>query len=168
MGFGFLPQEHNRTSGQNTGGQELPLPLSLQSNSQEHGFDPGIASKTSNALASSSRLPEESSSDVVQRPYVFDQLYSWEDLMMRGGSDTWVNLRVLTGLDTVTLTRSYSLSQIPETQRSHPRSFTIPVFRWFGNTVSNPFLSCSVTSSAKRAPPTSVHSTWNRQNPSSH
>jgi hypothetical protein len=109
MGFGFLPQEHNRTSGQNTGGQELPL--SLQSNSQEHGFDPGIACKTSNALASSSRLPDESSSDVVQRPYVFDQLYSWEDLMMRGGSDTWVNLRILTGLDTVTLlTRSYSLS----------------------------------------------------------
>jgi hypothetical protein len=98
MGFDFLPEEHNGTSERSTTGH-VP-PGALQSNAQDGLLDAGTACKTSNALASSSRLPEASNVDIVQRPYILDQLYSWEDLVS-GSSNSRVSLRFFTGLDTV-------------------------------------------------------------------
>lgn len=131
MGFDFLPHEHQSTADHGTAREEPTI--TLPRNEQDDLLGRDAARKMTNAWTMSSRLPEGGNLE-VQRPFILDQLHSWEALMMEG-SNSRVSRRSRWIWNVYTDSIVSCYSQMPETQSIRPPTFSIPVFRWFGNTV---------------------------------
>lgn len=83
MGFDFLPHEHQGTAYHGAARGESTRTVPRDEQDDLLGRD--ATQKTPNALTMSSRLPEGGNLE-VQRPYILDQLHSWEALMMEGSN----------------------------------------------------------------------------------